>query len=116
MEDKNKKVCIVLCINKNIKSFEAIEEITYGIEEEGIPFTIIFKEKDDVKELCEIAIKESQLGVGIGVDSQYLASLYQEKLPENYLLFTRNLLDSLKASRDLGVNAARLVKGAPFRS
>lgn len=52
-----------------------IEEILWGIEEEGIPFILKNKDLNDAKELANLAANDSKLSVGIGVNSKGDVSL-----------------------------------------
>lgn len=91
----------------------------YGIEEEGIPFREI--NNDDIDNLSSMsgvekayqAALSSQLGVGLAYDDNY-AYLHQKNLPEMEPLFKVRLSDQDNINR-LGTNAARLVKGIPFK-
>ena len=82
-----------------------IEEILWGIEEEGIPF--ILKNKD---------LNDSKLSVGIGVNSKGDVSLTINKLKEEEPLFFINLEKGNTCLRSLGANGARLVKGMPLKN
>ncbi|MFH5835494.1 glycerol dehydratase reactivase beta/small subunit family protein [Proteiniclasticum sp. C24MP] len=112
--DETGNICVVLCVNEDVKGRAEIREITYGIEEEGIPYIIRISEEKRLEELARIASMDSQLDVGIGVDESLSGAIYYDKLPEDYLLFRGNLLKETMKCRNLGINAARLVKGIPF--
>ena len=77
------------------------DEVLLGIEEEGIPFRIQHIPSGEVIDSAWLAARQSPLLVGIACD--------QEKLIVHY----KNLPAS--ARRSIGSNAARLVKGIPFR-
>ncbi|WP_099975033.1 glycerol dehydratase reactivase beta/small subunit family protein [Lactobacillus terrae] len=114
MEVKKPSIYIASGIdNKNIK------QIYYGIEEEEIPFTFVDDEKienlssmETIKKAYQASLS-SQLGVGIAFDDSF-AYLHQKSLPENEPLFRVRTTD-LENLNQLGTNAARLVKGIPFK-
>ncbi|HSR05481.1 MAG TPA: glycerol dehydratase reactivase beta/small subunit family protein [Proteiniclasticum sp.] len=113
--DETRNICVVICVNENVRDRVEISEITYGIEEEGIPYTIRISEEKRLEDLARLASKDSQLDVGIGVDENLTGGIYNDKLPDDYLLFRMNILREKESSRNLGINAARLVKGIPFK-
>ena len=91
----------------------------YGIEEEGIPFREI--NDDDIDNLSSMtgvqkayqAALASQLGVGLSYDENF-AYLHQKNLPAEEPLFKVSLSNQEDINH-LGTNAARLVKGIPFK-
>lgn len=113
--EQTRNICVVICVSETIKDRLEIKDITYGIEEEGIPYIIRVSEEKRLEDLARLASKDSQLDVGIGVDEHLMGGIYHDKLPEDHLLFRRELLLQREGARNLGVNAARLVKGIPFK-
>ncbi len=96
---------------------EAIfREILYGIEEETVPFIMEKTDKDSAHQLGYEAAQGSRLGVGIGIGSNQLVVLHYERLNKDKPLFQINLNDHPANLRVLGSNAARLVKGMPFKN
>ncbi|HFD8641434.1 TPA: glycerol dehydratase reactivase beta/small subunit family protein [Clostridium perfringens] len=93
-----------------------IEEILWGMEEEGIPFILKNKDLNDAKELANLAANDSKLSVGIGVNSKGDVSLTINKLKEEEPLFFINLEKGNTCLRSLGSNGARLVKGMPLKN
>ena len=93
-----------------------IEEILWGIEEEGIPFILKNKDLNDAKELANLAANDSKLSVGIGINSEGDISLTIDKLKEEEPLFFINLEKGNTCLRSLGANGARLVKGMPLKN
>ncbi|WP_125707772.1 glycerol dehydratase reactivase beta/small subunit family protein [Companilactobacillus zhongbaensis] len=91
----------------------------YGIEEEGIPFREI--NDSDIENLSNMSTVEkayqaalaSQLGVGLAYDENF-AYLHQKNLPKDEPLFKVSISDQEDINH-LGTNAARLVKGVPFK-
>lgn len=90
-----------------------LRQIQAGIEEEGIPCTWRSAEGDAAL-LARRGAEESQLEVGIGVAADGLCGHYR-KLPEGKPLFLLPYDSTPPAWRQLGCNAARLVKGTPFK-
>lgn len=111
-----KKPEIFIAKADNSRSFQTA---LYGIEEEGIPFREI--NDDDIENLSSMSTVQkayqaalaSQLGVGLAYDDNF-AYLHQKNLPEMEPLFKVNISDQEDINH-LGTNAARLVKGVPFK-
>lgn len=110
----NERLAIFVCTENKIKDSNIVDLITYGIEEEGIPYLTISHGCSDYKELAIRASNESQLDVGIGIDASGNMCLHHAKLPDEYYLFDSKHFNDKKRLRDIGVNGARLVKGIPF--
>jgi hypothetical protein len=92
-----------------------IREIQAGLEEEGVPYVVGIREETDATQLAWQGAKDSQLGVGVGLSNSSLCVHYQ-KLPANQPLFVADACDSRGQWRLFGYNAARLVKGIPFKN
>lgn len=93
---------------------KAIEEISLGLEEEGIPYVV--ESQGGVKDPVALAFKaaeSSRLGVGIGVGPQIV--LHYIKLNQDHPLFEIPYTTNEEKLRSLGSNAARLIKGMPFK-
>ncbi|MDU4995816.1 MAG: glycerol dehydratase reactivase beta/small subunit family protein [Enterobacteriaceae bacterium] len=90
------------------------QEVLWGIEEEGIPWRWQQAAGLDVVAHAWQAANQSALLVGIACDSQQLVIHYRN-LPALAPLFTLMLHEDLQSRRKAGNNAARLVKGIPFR-
>ncbi|MEN3751877.1 glycerol dehydratase reactivase beta/small subunit family protein [Mangrovibacter yixingensis] len=91
------------------------QEVLWGIEEEGIPW--VWYPAPDENLLAEFAwqaASQSPLRVGIGCDPQQLLVHYQH-LDAATPLFRLLTTDSPAEARRTGHNAARLVKGLPFK-
>lgn len=89
-------------------------DVLLGIEEEGIPFIVQQQITDDVVQCAWQAARLSPLLVGIACDSETLIVHYKN-LPASAPLFTLTYHQDNPARRRIGNNAARLVKGLPFR-
>lgn len=92
----------------------SLKTVVLGIEEEHIPCEIENKNNSDVISLSFEASQGSRLGVGLGLNREYVA-LHHEKLNPSKPLFkisAQSVEDKLRA---IGANAARLVKKLPFK-
>ncbi|EDS90321.1 glycerol dehydratase reactivase beta/small subunit family protein [Escherichia albertii NBRC 107761 = DSM 17582] len=112
MESKDHAPVIVVteignCIN-------TWNEVLLGIEEEGIPFHIQQIPSGEVIDSTWQAARQSPLLVGIACDREKLIVHYKN-LPTSAPLFTLMYQQDNHARRSIGNNAARLVKGIPFR-
>lgn len=99
---------------KDMVAEEEFKYLLYGMEEEGIPYEICAVDEENIFILGHNASKDSRLGVGLGV-SKGEAILHYEKLDKGSPLFRVNLHNNSGVLRDLGANAARLVKRIPFK-
>ncbi len=92
-----------------------IKEITYGIEEEGIPYEITEENFYDTTEKAFEISQVSRLSVGIAMGKEE-AVIHFSKLRIDKPLFVLSL-DGLEKEklRIYGSNAARLIKGIPFK-
>lgn len=90
------------------------QEVLLGIEEEGIPVFIREQPMDGLVQCAWQAAQDSPLLVGIACDESTLVVHYKN-LPVSAPLFTLALNQSHRTHRHTGNNAARLVKGLPFR-
>lgn len=84
-----------------------------GIEEEQIPVSTQKIDVADVVSRAYQAALSSRLSVGIAFDGhRYI--IHYKNLPEKEPLFDLTIDDAVQL-RKLGANAARLVKGIPFK-
>lgn len=91
-----------------------LEMILYGIEEEEIPYEEVVTTKLSIIPAAYELAANSPLGVGIVVDQQQ-AVLHFKNLPPATPLF-RVAVTEADQLMALGANAARLVKGIPFKT
>lgn len=87
--------------------------VLLGIEEEGIPYDVFAAHCSDVLQLAHDASIESRLGVGVGISKEGVVLQY-EKLDKTAPLFRIKIYQKDKF-RNIGANAARLVKKLPFK-
>ncbi|HHW91604.1 MAG TPA: hypothetical protein GX735_02770 [Firmicutes bacterium] len=92
-----------------------LQQISYGLEEEGIPAHYL-QGAGDALGLAHLGASASSLGVGIGIDSNGTVSLTHFRMPPGIpvMNIAAEGVNMTKA-RMLGINAARLVKGNPFQ-
>ncbi|MDR0550512.1 MAG: glycerol dehydratase reactivase beta/small subunit family protein [Spirochaetaceae bacterium] len=91
-----------------------VDEILFGIEEEGVPFELERTGGGSASALAYQGALDSELGVGIGVDSGGFMAVHYNKLPPEKPLFTVRYTLDRDLARTAASNAARLVKGIPF--
>ena len=97
------------------RNSQYIKEIAYGIEEEGIPYEITEENFYDITEKAFEISQNSRLAVGIAIDSEK-AVIHFSKLRTDKPLFVVSLQETDAAKlRAYGSNAARLIKGIPFK-
>jgi predicted SPOUT superfamily RNA methylase MTH1 len=101
--------------SKQLNDHLPFQSLLNGMEEEGVPSFVKEKPDHSSLELGWQAAIESRLGVGIGIGKDGQIVLHYTKLAQNQPLFTIDMNEASK-QRVLGTNAARLVKGFPFRS
>jgi len=106
---ENKPHIMVFCSNKIKKS--EIEEILWGIEEEGLPYFLKFVPDIEVKKKN---YTQGILEVGIGINSNKEVMLNSKKYDKEYIL-KHSLDQSDEKLRALGNNSARLVKGLALK-
>jgi len=99
-----------------IKDTSCIKQLLFGMEEEGVPCFIEAREERTAQELGYKAAESSNLGVGVGIGEDGTVVLHYNKLKQEEPLFLTSLHGGRTALRALGANAARLVKGVPFKS
>ncbi|MBC9783850.1 glycerol dehydratase reactivase beta/small subunit family protein [Heliobacterium chlorum] len=92
-----------------------LRELQAGLEEEGIPAVIHSQSEPDSQRLGYQAAGASHLGVGIGVGKDGSICIHHTRLPEERPLFILEGPGERAEWRRFGYNAARLVKGTPFK-
>ncbi|WP_432452375.1 glycerol dehydratase reactivase beta/small subunit family protein [Agarivorans sp. QJM3NY_29] len=112
----NNKPSILIC-SSEIDFPETWQQVLLGIEEEGIPYQIRHDDEPQINHRAYRAAQASALAVGIACSSQELI-VHHRNLPEQQPLFRAQLTPTPPPSqlRELGSNAARLVKGIPFKN
>lgn len=108
------KPYVLIYVFPHIGWEEKIREVQAGMEEEGIPCLVLQAEELDVVALAYQGACASKLGVGVGIGAEGLC-IHYNKLPELHPLFALNVPGTPVHWRYFGYNAARLVKGIPFK-
>lgn len=113
--NKESKPTVLIYKTQNA-SVDNLKEILYGIEEEGIPYSIEDREVDSLDDLAYTASHNSVLSVGIGYDGDAVA-LHHYNLSKGQNVFKISSLPKAakEVKRSFGSNAARLIKGTPFK-
>lgn len=109
------KPCIVINVFPHQGSAQKIREVTAGMEEEAIPYSVVQSNEADAVTLAYQAACTSKLGVGVGIGEKGL-SIQHEKLSAKEPLFSLQAPGTRADWRHFGYNAARLVKGIPFKN
>ncbi|MDD2413791.1 MAG: glycerol dehydratase reactivase beta/small subunit family protein [Eubacteriaceae bacterium] len=104
---------IKIFYGKNSVPKDIVGQVTLGIEEEGLPFSVEEKESSDALHLAYKAAEASHLGVGIGIGEN--VTLHFIKFKEDEPLFSIKSENNEENLRNMGANAARLVKRMPFK-
>lgn len=104
---------IYVFVNPEIVNNKLVKQIGYGIEEEGIPFEIHYKEEVNSYNLAYKAAQNSKLGIGVGVNKEHVV-LQMKKLKPKKPIFKLEI-KTLQEAKIMGNNAARLEKKIPFK-
>ena len=107
----------ILVVTQPGANLDKVAQIEYGIEEEGIP-SVSYQDEHvmDVVLAAHQAATHSLLLVGIACDDKDTVLHYRTLKEEQFLYRVRDY--SSKSDEELrafGSNAARLVKGVPFK-
>ena len=108
------KPAIKLFYSEQLTGQEALEQILYGAEEEGVPVETLEAASDDAAQLAYDAAAASVLETGIGLSAAEAALQFRRIPPETPLDRVR-VSDGEEALRRIGANAARLVKKMPLK-
>ena len=108
---------VVLIYLDNRSSTEDIQFVLYGMEEEKIPYSLEQKNFSTATEAAYVAANTSSLNVGIGYVNNEVVLHYKNLAPETpYQSIQRVVTCPPAILKNFGGNAARLVKGVPFKS
>ncbi len=112
MERTTVKPSIAINVSPHSGQERKLRELRAGMEEEGIPYIVVAGEGDATALAYQGALS-SPLGVGVGIGRDAV-SIHFHKLPPGEPLFV--IENAAPAElRLVGYNAARLVKGTPFK-
>lgn len=98
---------------ESLLSHDKINEIEYGIEEEGL-FSKRVGLNGDIHFAASAISRNSTIGVCVAVNRNCALLTYEKCDPEHPVLFYLLKGAPLHFFRNLGKNAARFVKGLPF--
>ena len=102
-------------VHTNNQESAALQQLLFGMEEEGIPFMITEAQSNDVIREAHTATLSSPLLVGAALINDKVAIHYRNLPPEAPLFYEERITkDEKERLRKLGSNAARLVKGIAF--
>ena len=108
---------VVLIYLDNRSSTEDIQFVLYDMEEEKIPYSLEQKNFSTATEAAYVAANTSSLNVGIGYVNNEVVLHYKNLAPETpYQSIQRVVTCPPLILKNFGGNAARLVKGVPFKS
>lgn len=114
MADNSERPTIVIGLNNQDPSkTNQLKPLLNGIEEEQIPVSVRNISVGNVISRAHQAALSSRLDVGIAYDGNRYVVHYKN-LPEEEPLFDF-VVESNSKLRILGANAARLIKGIPFK-
>ncbi|WP_082602789.1 glycerol dehydratase reactivase beta/small subunit family protein [Lentilactobacillus kisonensis] len=111
--DERPAICIGMPEKLNKQLPENLTPILNGIEEEQIPFKMIESDGSSAIDRAYQAAVASRLSVGISFDDQQIVVHYKNLKPNEPLFVVP--IDNPTNIRKIGANAARLVKGVPFK-
>jgi len=114
LPDQNKP-CVLIYVFSHSGCEAKIREVQAGMEEEGIPYTVVHSNEVNAAALSYEGASKSKLGVGIGIGEEDLC-IHYVKLPAQTPLFALQTSGTPGEWRHFGYNAARLVKGIPFKN
>ncbi len=112
----DEKPMINIYYSLQIKDTSLYDELLWGIEEEGLPYNVESRPLEDSVKLGYSAAENSKLDVGIGIGKDGNIVVHYQKLNQEEPLFNLNVKEEYHNLRKLGANAARLIKGIPFKS
>lgn len=97
-------------------AIDDVAQLLYGMEEEGIPFQLIDRPAATLVQQAYEAATSSPLAVGVAISREEIVIHYKNLPPDNPLFVLKDYSRQEKEKvRALGCNAARLVKGIPFK-
>lgn len=113
MSDNDDRPAIIFGLKPGTQVDPKLKPLFYGIEEEQIPSATREINVAGVVERAYQSALSSRLSVGLASDGNRVVVHYRNLKP-NHPLFDIKVT-SRQQMRDLGANAARLVKGIPFK-
>ncbi len=114
MNPINRGTEIVIQYSEALTDKDKLILIAYGIEEEGLPFKLIASKETSAHTNADQGALQSGLDIGIGVGSDWHLSIRNSRNERSIYFFDFKLKSDLDL-KAYGANAARLIKGIPFR-
>lgn len=109
------KPCVIIALQSHFGCEAKLRELQAGLEEEGVPWTVIAAPPGAIAQTAHQAAGLSPLGVSIGLAAGSVC-LHHAKLPSEQPLFMTGGAGGPEIWRYYGYNAARLVKNIPFKT
>lgn len=106
-----KKPAIEICIHQGVEAL--LCEVLAGIEEEGVPFQVTEIQETSAAALARKGAEQSLLQVGIGIYRDQVCVQYRGAIAQKPLFEYIGQEDTFL--RNLGSNAARIVKKKTFK-
>lgn len=106
---------IVIHFPESLINRDKVLLLAYGIEEEGLPFKLMETTSSSAHENANCAAALSSLDVGIGVGDDWKIVTRHSRFDKDSYLFEVKA-DQRMDLKAYGANAARLIKGVPFKS
>ena len=116
---------VILYHHPDLRSTQALRAVSAGLEEEKVLYEV--REVADPRalvmraaELAHLAASESPLGVGVALAADGSVAVQTAKMDPGFPILQTQMRtqtqDSLSALREMGHDAARIVKGLPLKS
>jgi len=105
---------ILVCLSQTFSDKRVIQEALRGVEEESIPYEVLWESVDNGVSLAYSGAERSVLEVGIGIGNDGRLAVHYRKLPPERPLYNVDLSKEFDSIRSVCANAARLVKNTPF--
>lgn len=115
-EDPDRPAILIALLPNEETLPERMQPLLLGIEEEQIPYQFIPGTDETPRDLVERAYDAaigSKLSVGLAYDDHQIVVHYKNLAPEEPLF--QQPITTATSVRTIGANAARLVKGVPFK-
>lgn len=107
---KAENVIAIEILYDSEKGKSLAEAVGYGIEEEGLPYSVS-QSRDTHKDACEFSAGGG-LGVAIGIKQDKIA-VFCRQLKKARPIFEYAVTE-LETAKTIGKNAARIIKNKPF--
>lgn len=109
-----RSVEIIIRYPKSLSDRNKVYFLAYGIEEEGIPFKLMESDASSAHDNANQAAMDSGLDIGIGIGSDWQIVTRHSRFQEGIYLFDIKAHSGIDM-KAYGANAARLMKGVPFK-